>query len=252
MSLPRQFGEGRRNRRPFFFAFFMAVAAGLALVSLMIGAGPAHAAMRGYIVTNFDTIRVEAPVRILLRTGAGAKGSGEGVREALDRVNLAVSGGTLTVRMAERADNSFEDGMAEVPTLYLSTGQLRSANVIGGGALKITEVSGIEVELSMSGNGEMIVENADVERLNLYVGGGGKLTISGKARDVRASVNGPGALEAKGLMAHNASIANDGPGLVRMTVDGPARVVATGSGDTIIEGRPACDITRRGVGRIMC
>jgi len=248
----KQNREGRRYWRPFFVVLSFPLSLSFFAALTLMSSGPAYAAMRGYIVTDFDTIRVEAPVRIVVSTGGGAKGMGEGDRESLDRVNLSVSGGTMTVRMTKRPDISFEDGMAQAPTLYLSTGQLRRANVIGGGLLKITEIAGVEAELSMSGNGEMIVENANVEQLKLYVGGGGRLTISGKARDVRASVNGPGALQATGLAANNASITNDGPGLIRMTVNGSAKVVSTGSGDTIVEGKPACAITRRGIGRIQC
>lgn len=244
----KQNREGRRYWRPFFMAFALVCSGALAISS----SEAAHAAMRGYIVTNFDTIRVEAPVRVLVSTGGGAKGSGEGDREVLDRVNLSVSGGTLTVRMNKQPDIRSEDAMVEAPTLYLSTGQLRRATVIGGGLLKITEIAGLEAELSMSGNGEMIVENADVERISLYVGGGGKLTISGKARDARVSVNGPGALHAEALVANNANIANDGAGMIHMTVNGPAKVVSTGSGDTIVQGKPACAITRRGIGRVIC
>lgn len=225
--------------------------AGFALFS----ASAAHAAMRGYIVTSFDTIRVEAPVRVVLTTGSGVSGSGEGDRAALDRVNLSVSGGVLNIRMADAPDRGFgdgDDGKAEAPTLYLSTGQLRRASVLGGAVLTIKGLAGLEADLSMSGNGEMKVEQADVESLNLYVGGGGTLTISGAARRVRASVNGPGTLDAAGLDAHDATIANDGPGTISMTVHGPAKVVSTGSGDTIVGGKPACTITRRGVGAVRC
>jgi len=223
------------------------------MLALCLGAQPAHAAMRGFLVTSFDTIRVEAPVRVMLSTGSGVSGSGEGEREALDRVRLSVSGGVLTVSMAAPPEGRFSEGTpAPVPILTLSTGQLRKAQVLGGGVLTIGELSGLEADLSMNGNGEIAVGHADVERLSLYVSGGGRMTISGKARDVRASVNGPGALEAKGLSARNASIANDGPGSIGISVYGPARIVSTGSGDTVVEGKPVCTIERRGVGEVRC
>lgn len=231
--------------------FFMRLIATL-LVS-MTGAVPAHAAMRGYIVTSFDSIRVEAPVRIILTTGSGVNGSGEGDRAMLDRVKLSVSGGLLTVRMADTSERGFgDDGDAEAPTIMLSTGQLRRAMVLGGAVLTVRDLSGLEADLSMNGNGEMIIQKADIDRLNLYVGGGGRLTISGVAREVRASVNGPGALEATGLNARGAIIANDGPGTITMTVNGEARVTSTGSGKTIVIGKPACEVDRRGVGKVIC
>ena len=247
--------RGRPRRRPFFVAGPLARGAAMLLVPVaaMMAPMPAHAAMRGYIVTSFDSIRVEAPVRILLSTGSGVSGTGEGEREALDRVSLSVSGGVLTVTMADPPESRFADGKpAAVPTLYLATGQLCRAQVIGGAVLRISEVSGLEAELSMNGNGEIIVDHADVERLSLYVSGGGRMTVSGNARALRVSVNGPGALEAQALDARDATIANDGPGSIHVSVHGPAKVVSTGSGDTVVEGKPVCTITQRGVGAVNC
>ena len=255
---------GRLFGRPFFVAASLgamaetgAIARGrigaAVCAALMLTAVPAHAAMRGYIVTSFDSIRVEAPVRIVLTTGSGVSGTGEGDREALDRVSLSVSGGLLTVSMAARPDNGFSDGKpAPVPTLFLSTGQLRRVQMIGGGALTIRELEGLEADLSLNGNGEILVQQANVEQLSLYVGGGGRLTIAGTARDVRVSVSGSGALEAGALDARNAVVANDGPGSIRLMAHGPVKITSSGSGDTAIDGKPICAIAQRGVGQVIC
>lgn len=246
--------QGRPSRRPFFVGKTRAAGvAGALMVLTLLPAQSAQGAMRGYIVTSFDTIRVEAPVRIVLSTGSGVSGMGEGERDALDRVKLSVSGRVLTVTMAEPPENGFSDGKsAPAPTLYLETGQVRRVQVMGGAVLAIKTLSGLEADLSMNGNGEITVGHADVERLSLYVSGGGRMTVSGNAREVRASVNGPGALDAEGLDARDASIANDGPGSIRISVHGPVKVVSTGSGDTVVGGKPVCTVTRRGVGEVIC
>lgn len=244
--------EGRRFWRPFFLgAATLAVAAGL------IAPGAARAAMRGYIVTDFNSIKVEAPVRIVLTTGGGASGMGEGDRDILDRVDLSVSGGLLTVRMADKAEGKLTKGGGKksgqtAPILTLSTGTLRRAMVNGGGALLIRNLDGLEVDLSMNGAGEMLIEEAQVDRLNIYVSGGGRITVKGTAKVVRASANGPGTIEAAELVARQASIANDGVGSVRIAVDGPAKVISTGSGDTVIGGKAICEVTQRGVGQVSC
>jgi len=245
--------EGRRFWRPFFLGLAALVAA-----AGLIAPGAAQAAMRGYIVTDFNSIKVEAPVRIVLTTGSGASGMGEGDRDVLDRVDLSVSGGSLTVRMKDSPDSSLaksgggKKGAQSVPILTISTGVLRRAAVNGGGALTIRNLDGLEVDLSMNGAGDMLVEEAKVDRLNLYVSGGGRVTVKGTAKTVRASANGPGTIEAADLVAGQATIANDGVGSVRITVNGPAKVVSIGSGDTTIGGKAICDVTQRGVGQVIC
>ncbi len=210
--------------------------------------------MRGYIVTSFDVIKVEAPVRIMLITGTGTRAQGEGDREMLDRVDLSVSGGVLSVKMRARLDNGFDstDASGEAPLITLSTGQLRRVNVMGGAQVRVSRLDALEADLSLSGNGELTVDKASVERLALYVSGGGRLTIAGKAHYVRASVNGSGMLEAAGLDAHEATVSNDGPGSMALSVHGPVKVVSTGSGDTSIDGKPICSVTRRGTGAVKC
>lgn len=229
------------------------LATALATAALMSAAPVAHAATRGYVVTSFDTIRVEAPVRILLATGTGTSASGEGDRALLDRVDLSVSGGVLTVSMADQPDEGFASANPPPPpTIRLSTGQLRRVNLLGGAVLTVASLAGLEADLSLNGNGELIVHKVDVERLSLYVSGGGRLAVDGQARDVRASVNGPGSLEAAALDARTARIGNDGSGTVTISVHGPATVISTGSGDTTVDGKPVCTVTRRGVGEVRC
>lgn len=247
--------KGRRVRRPFLLSRVRAAVClglGLGLGALVLPSA-ARAASRGYIVTEFDSIRVEAPVRVVLTAGAGVTARGEGERAALDRVDLAVSGGVLTVRLNEDRDMGFaSSSAAEAPLLTLSTGQLRRASLMGGGVLTIHALSGQEAVLAMNGNGEISADGIDVERLSLFVGGGGRLTARGRAGTVRVTVNGPGALDAEGLDAHGATVSNDGPGTVRLGVHGPVSVVSTGSGDTLLSGKPICTVTQRGVGRVIC
>ncbi|MPT47611.1 MAG: DUF2807 domain-containing protein [Sphingobium sp.] len=219
----------------------------------MMCAVPAHAAMRGYIVTSFETIRVEAPVRIILTTGSGVSAMGEGERDVLDRVNLSVSGGVLTVTMDEKSASGFADTkQSPAPLLMLSTGQLRRATVIGGGGLIIKELAGLEADVALNGSGEIVIESADVERLSLFIGGSGRVTAKGKARDVQATVNGSGTLDAQELGARAAVVTNAGSGSIRLMVHGPVRGASSGSGDVTISGKPICTISQNGVGTIQC
>lgn len=238
--------RGRRSRRPF------CLRAGIvALMGACLLPSPAQAAMRGYIVTSFDTIRLEAPIRVVLQTGSGTSATGEGDRAALDRVSLSVSGQVLIIRLTD-AVGGWDKSLESVPTIYLSTGQLRRAVLMGGGVLTISELEGLEADLSVNGSGKLVAQRVDVERLSLTIGGSGALTASGTARDLRAVVSGPGSLDASALRANTASVINDGTGAIHIRVEGPVKVVSTGSGDTIVEGKPVCTVSRRGAGEVRC
>src|SRR3546814_1259315 len=67
---------------------------GVALLIVFAGV-PALAAEQPYSVTHFDTVRMQVPFRVIISTGKGNLGRGEGERDALDRVSLDVSGGVL-------------------------------------------------------------------------------------------------------------------------------------------------------------
>lgn len=233
-------------RRPFLLR-----AMAVALTGALLAVPPAHAAMRGYIVTSFDTIRLEAPIRVVLQTGSGTSATGEGGRAALDRVTLSVSGQVLTIRLTDSAAG-WDSSLESVPTIHLSTGQLRRAILMGGGVLTISELEGLEADLSLNGSGKLVAQGVDVERLSLSVGGSGLMSVGGSTRDLRVAVSGPGSIDASGLSANAASIMNDGTGSIRARVDGPVKVVSTGSGDTVVEGKPICTVARRGAGEVRC
>lgn len=238
--------KGRRLWRPFFVALLM---------SSFMPAGPTFAApgpmaRQSYVITNFDSIRVEAPVRVEVVTSGGISARGEGERRQLDRVDLQVSGGLLTVRMRPNPDNTAKG--AGVPTLYLSSGPVRRAVMIGGGVLTIDRMSGQAVVLSISGNGDMAVRSVAVDKLSVQMSGAGRLTLAGKAGKIDMRTQGAGAIASEGLVGRDVVVYNDGPGAVSLTASGSALVASSGSGDTIVTGTAACSVKQRGSGRVQC
>ena len=69
------------RRRPRRSALRALILAGLAM------AAPAAAATRGYTITSFDSIRVDAPVTVTLVTGLGPSARAEGDQAMLDRLH---------------------------------------------------------------------------------------------------------------------------------------------------------------------
>lgn len=221
-------------------------------VAVIVAAGwaaPAFAATRGFTITSFDTIRVDAPIEVIITTGAGASARAEGDQALLDRLKVDVSGRAMTVA-AERARPGEKSG-GHV-TLRLSTGDLQRIVQTGGGSVSVSRMKGLRGEIVLGGNGDVSVAAVDIDQLSLGVAGAGRATLSGRAGAATVRVNGPGAVMAEGLRARQATVSNDGPGNVTLTADVTAKVTASGSGDVTVVGKAACQVDNRGTGRISC
>ncbi|HKY82866.1 MAG TPA: DUF2807 domain-containing protein [Sphingobium sp.] len=210
---------------------------------------PAEAASRGFTITSFDAIRVDASVEVIVTTGAGASARVEGDQALIDRLKVDVSGRLLVVTM-ERARPGEKAGGRAV--LRLSTGTLGRVVLTGGGSVSVSRMKGQRGDIVLGGNGDVSVAAVDVDQLNLGVAGAGRATLAGRVGVATVRVNGPGAVAAEGLRARQAAVANDGPGNVALTAEVTAKVTASGSGDVTIVGKAACQVENRGTGRISC
>nr|WP_301287374.1 DUF2807 domain-containing protein [Sphingobium sp. OAS761] len=217
--------------------------------ALLLFAPGAQAATRGYTITSFDTIRVDAPVTILLTTGTGASARADGDQDALDRLRVEVSGRLLNVTMERPRPGEKRSGNA---TLRIGTGMVERVVLTGGGSITINRLKGLRGDLVLGGNGDISVGDVQLDRVEVMLAGGGRATLAGVAGVANIRVNGPGAVDAGSLRARQASIANDGPGAVTVTAEVNAKVSATGSGDVTVTGKAACSVDNRGTGRVAC
>lgn len=213
---------------------------------------PAEAAERTYSVTDFDRVQVDGPYRVILTSGRSSAARAEGSTEALDHVSIDVQGGTLRVRRNRSAWGAPPSGGTGPVTVTLATRDIRNAQVAGSGSLDVDRAKGLRVDLSVSGSGRLSV--ASVEADNLIVGllGGGKITLAGRAKQLKATVQGSGDLAAAGLTADDAQIGSDTAGHVAVGVAKTAKVTATGAGDVEIIGSPTCSVQAKGSGQVTC
>lgn len=224
----------------------------LPLAFLAFAAVPAGAAERTYSVTDFDRVQVDGPYRVTLTTGRGSAARAEGSAEALDHVSVDVQGGTLRVRRNRSAWGGYPGQGAGPVTIALTTRDLRNAAVVGSGSLDIDRARGLRVDLSVSGSGRLTVSSVEADNLIVGLLGGGRITLAGRAKQLKATVQGSGDLAAAGLSADDAQIASDTAGNVAVAVTRTARVTATGPGDVEIIGSPSCTVQAKGSGQVYC
>tara|TARA_Y100000813_G_C24118010_1_gene331200 strand:- start:305 stop:1012 length:708 start_codon:yes stop_codon:yes gene_type:complete len=117
-----------------------------------------------------------------------------------------------------------------VPTLTDLTIE-GSGSIIGKGAFESDEM-----ELEISGSGEIAIELANVKKLNSEINGSGDLKISGVAKTHKMEINGSGDISAYELKTDNSEVEINGSGDVKIYVSYELEVEVNGSGDVYYKG----------------
>jgi hypothetical protein len=224
----------------------------LAVTAITAAATPASAAERRYSVVDFDRVQVDGPYRVTLVSGTSSSARATGSQAALDRVSVEVQGRTLRIRANRSAWTPSSARVDGGPvTVELTTRDLAAASVNGSGTLHIDRAKGLKVDLVVTGSGRLSVGRVDVDNLSLGLVGSGRMILAGRARQLRASVQGSGDLEADALTAEDAVLLSETAGRVAFSAARTAKVRAGGMGEVEIGGKASCDVVARG-GPVRC
>ncbi len=223
----------------------------LALLAF-VAASAAGAAERNYSVTDFDRVQVDGPYQVTVTTGGASAARAEGSPEALERISVEVIGSTLRVRANRSGWGGYPGERTGPVRIALTTRELRAAAVVGSASLDVDRIRGLRADLSVNGGGRLAVAGVDSDNLVVGLLGGGLITLAGRARQLKATVQGSGDLAASGLSVDDAQIAADTAGSVTVAVARTVKLNASGSGDVEIIGNPSCTFEGQGTGNIVC
>jgi hypothetical protein len=224
----------------------------LAAIAAFAAAAPAQAEERRFTVTSFDRIIVEGPFEIVLATGRPSAVTASGTNLAIERVSIEVQGRTLRIRPNKSAWGGYPGQSAGTVKLSIGTHELSAATVSGSGSLAIDRAKGMRFAATVAGSGRIGIGNVEADTLTIGLMGSGKISLAGKAKELVAAIQGSGDLDAQKLTADDAKIAADTAGTISVAVKRAAEVTATGVGETIILGKPACTLKGQGAGRVAC
>ncbi len=219
----------------------------------LLAAAPAGAAERRYPVTDFDRIQVEGPYKVALRTGLSSGAAATGSPQALERVTIEVQGRTLRIRPNRSAWGGYPGAAAPGPvTIQATTRELSHVVVGGSGSLDIDRVRGLRLDLSVVGTSHLAIASVDADNLLAGLTGSGRISLAGKAKQLRATVQGSGDFDGRGLSADDVQLTADTAGSVAVRAVRTAKVTARGLGEVEILGSPACTVEALGAGQVIC
>lgn len=223
----------------------------LAGLSLSVAA---QAATRTFTVTDFDTIRLDAPiaVAVAVETRRGTTARGEGDADLLQRIDLSVSGRILTIRLKPSPFEGRRRDAGQAARLFLTVPALRRAQLSGAGTLAIDGMNARAAEIVAAGSGVLAVANFSGDTLSIMQQGSGAAQLSGKVAKAVVQFSGSGALDMSALIASDLEVTAQGTATVKALATRSAKVVAIGPATVAIDGHPACTVRHAGSGSVTC
>jgi len=229
------------------------------LVALLLLGLPAAlcAAEKRVGLSSFDRVRVTGPIEVRVVPGSPAA-TLSGDPRSVERVELRVDGTTLNLRLNGagwnlRGGDDVRVAKVGPVTVTLATPRLSGAAVFAGTRLTARRVAGERVDLSVSGTGSIAVEEVGpADQLSATLIGAGELTLAGRARRVRLVTNGPGRIDAGGLVADELAVRLDGPGETLAAARYRAQVANIGLGAVRVTGAPKCEVQAPAGGPVTC
>jgi hypothetical protein len=215
--------------------------------------------------TGISAIDLSGPIDLVLRQGAVSSLVVKGEQRLMQNIETSQEGGTLHIDTT---------GMLlhhrQKPQVTLVLPSLSTLNIHGGGDTTVNGFSGDQLEVNLSGSGNMkfngrfkdidagmhgtgIMElnGGSSDKIAVELIGSGQLTVVGSCKEFRAEQSGSGDLNAEHLAAVEADVQLRGSGTSVINATKLASVNVQGSGDVSVLGSPAeRRVSRTGSGEV--
>jgi hypothetical protein len=223
-------------------------------------------------VGTFTKISFRVPGKLYLRQGSPQKVEIEGKKDILEEIDIEVSGGKLVIEREGKWGWNWNWGASDAVTVYITVKDIEALSVGGSGDLiGETKITARDLDLNVSGSGNMKVEidaSGDVEA---DVSGSGDLFVKGRCSDLESDVSGSGKVVLEMNIASTADFGISGSGkieargtssAVKASISGSGKVYAadletnrcdiriSGSGDIEINVKQELDATISGSGTV--
>ncbi len=221
-------------------------------------------------VGTFTKISFRVPGKLYLRQGSPQKVEIQGKKDVLAEIETEVEGSRLVIEKEGKWDWNF--GNDDEVTIYITVKDIEGLSVGGSGDLiGETKIRANDIDLNVSGSGNMKVEVEASGDIESDVSGSGNIDLRGKCNSFNSDVSGSGkvflALQASG----NASFGVSGSGKieasgsasrVKTSISGSGKILAanletnscevriTGSGDVEINVKNELDANITGSGSV--
>ena len=222
-------------------------AAFVIIISLVYGFSAGQTVKETRNVKGFTSVGFGIAGNLYIKIGPQFKVELEGEKGDLDEVITELSGERLQIK-----HDNWRFQFREKVTVYVTMPEIDGLGVSGSGKAEILDaVKGEDLDLSVSGSGNLFTSDLSVENLECHISGSGNIKLGGgNAKDTEVSISGSGNFNGEMAKCETMEVHVSGSGNCTCQVTGSLEASVSGSGNVTYTGNPRIDARVSGSGRV--
>ena len=198
-------------------------------------------------VKGFTSVGFGISGNLFINIGPQFKVELEGEKNDLEEVITEVSGSRLQIK-----HDNWRFQFRQKVNVYVTMPEIDGLGVSGSGKAEILDaVKGEDLDLSVSGSGNLFTADLAVENLKCNISGSGSIKLGGgSATDTEVSISGSGNFDGEKTRFETTEVRVSGSGNCVCQVTGSLEASVSGSGNVTYTGNPKIDARVSGSGRV--
>jgi DUF4097 and DUF4098 domain-containing protein YvlB len=203
-------------------------------------------------VSSFSSISLRISGTVFLEQGSRQSLRIEAKSSALEEIITEVKDRTLSIRFknSNYFRNSFNPGKVNI---YITVPEINGLSISGSGNIIAgNPIETVNLDLAISGSGDISLENLKAERVKTAISGSGDIYIKGGglADELAVAISGSGKAQMENFTAKNVEAKISGSGNCHINANTSLKAKIAGSGSIYYKGNPQLDTSVAGSGRI--
>ncbi len=188
-------------------------------------------------VSDFTALSIEYPVDITIQQGESPALTITTDDNLLPQISTEVQGSTLVIENKIREWNQ-RVRPSETVQITLTVNDISRVDFTSAGKLVVESYQGQDLQVTLSGAGEVQLHETELDTLNLILSGAGDLSADGSVKDLSLRISGFGSFDGADLFVQNADVSISGAGDAMLRVEQALDVRISGAGSVRYYGQP--------------
>lgn len=196
---------------------------------------------------NFNSISLSIPAKVYIQQGSSFRVAIDADENDLDKIETEVRNGKLDIK-----NKNWSSNIKGSVVINITMPELTALSVAGSGSFTTSSVFKCnDLNLSVTGSGNIKMEELSAEKLDALITGSGNISLNGNktAGELKLNITGSGSYSAPDLKTDKVMITITGSGSAKINAVKELDTNITGSGDVHYKGDPIVNAHSTGSGK---